>query len=137
MITMSTYIIYQYLCKKFPELKPHLRNGAIDKSAEKSIGVFLASSTRSSGKLAIGGLNCTTVRMLPVNIHVKWGSNQREHDLQAIEIYNALLAEESNFMVEDAKIACVEVLDECPMALGRDDKNICESVIRANFHYYV
>lgn len=137
MITISTYTVCQYLKQKFPDLDGILKNGNIDKSAEKSIGVFLGSDTRSSGNLAIGGIDCTTVRMIPVNIQIRWTSNQMLCDDKAIEIYNALLTEESNFMVSDVKIAFFQLLDPCPRSLGRDDKNICEVIIRANVHYYV
>ena len=137
MITMTTYAFYEYMKSKFPDLASILRNGNIDKSAERSVGVFLGSDTRSTGNLAIGGIECTTTRMLPVNIQLRWTSNQREHDVKAVEIYNSLLLEKSNFFVGDVKIAHIMLLDSCPASLGRDDKNICESVIRANVFYYV
>lgn len=137
MITISTYTVCQYLKQKFPDLDGILKNGNIDKREEKSIGVFLGSDTRSSGNLAIGGIDCTTVRMIPINIQIRWTSNQKLCDDKAIEIYNALLTEEPNFMVSDVKIACIQLLDPCPKSLGRDDKNICEVIIRANVHYYV
>ena len=137
MITITTYTVYEYMKNKFPDLANILRNGNIDKSADKSIGVFQGSDTRATGNLAIGGIDCTTIRMLPVNIQIRWTSNQREHDNKSVEIYNSLLLEESNFFVGDAKIAHIMLLDSSPKTLGRDDKNICESVIRANVFYYV
>lgn len=137
MITMSTYTVYEYMKQKFPDLEPFLKNGVVDKKAQKSIGVLLGSDTRSNGNLNIGGIDCTVVRMLPVNITIRWTDNQQICDTEAIKIYNALLLEASNFEVGDVKIACVQLLDPCPNTLGRDDKNICEAVIRANFFYYV
>lgn len=137
MITMSTYTVYEYMKSKFPELATYLKNGNVDKGAQKSIGVFIGSDTRSNGNLAIGGIDCTTVRMLPININMRWTDNQKLCDDEAIRIYNALLLEEPNFTVNDVKIACIELLDGCPIPLGRDDKNICEATIRANFYYYV
>ena len=137
MITMSTYTVYEYMKAKFPELAQLLKNGNIDKSAQKSVGVFLGSDTRASGNLAIGGIDCTSVRMLPININIRWTDNQKSCDDEAISIYNALLLETQNFIVNDVKIAYIQLLDACPKSIGRDDKNICESVIRANFYYYV
>ena len=137
MITISTYSVYEYLKDKFPDLAGALRNGNIDNNAPKSIGVFLGSDTRSTGNLAIGGIDCTTVRMLPVNIQIRWTSNQKDSDEKAIEIYDALLTEQSNFVSHDVKFACIELLDGCPNTLGRDNKNVCESIIRANFYYYL
>ena len=137
MITMTTYTVYEYLKEKFPDLADVLRNGNINKSADKSIGVFLGSDTRSTGKLAIGGIDCTTVRMIPINIQIRWTENQLEHDNLATRIYDGLLTEGNNFIVNKAKIACIFMVDDCPANLGRDEKNVCESVIRANFYYYV
>lgn len=137
MITMTTYTVYEYMKNKFPELAGILKNGNIDKSAEKSIGIFKGSDARATGNLAIGGIDCTTIRMLPISIKIRWSSDQKEHDVKAVEIYNGLLLEKSNFFVGDAKIAHIMLLDSCPAPLGRDEKNICESVIRANVFYYV
>lgn len=137
MTTISTYSIYEYLKDKFPELSKTLRNGNIDRNTPKSVGVFLGSDTRNHGNLAIGGADCTVVRMLPVNIQIRWTEDQKESDEKSIEIYNALLTEESNFMSHDVKFAFIELLDGCPKSFGRDSKNVCESIIRANFYYYV
>lgn len=137
MITLTTYKFYEYMKEAFPDLGDLLRNGNIDKRAEKSIGVFQGPETRAEGSLAIGGLECTVVRMLPVNINIRWTSNQRDHDNKTVEIYNKLLLEKQNFFIGDVKIASIMLLDSCPVSLGRDDRNICESVIRANVYYYV
>lgn len=137
MITMSTYTVYEYMKAKFPSLSEVLKNGNIDKKAPKSVGIFLGSDTRSNGNLAIGGIECTVVRLLPININIRWTENQKLCDDEAIKIYDALLTETENFMVNDIKIAHIQLLDGCPIQLGRDDKNICEAVIRANFYYYI
>lgn len=137
MITMTTYTVYEYMKTKFPELEKVLKNGNIDKRSPQSIGVFLGSDTRSNGNLAIGGIDCTSVRMLPVNIQIRWTDNQNICDDKSTEIYNALLLETTNFLVNDVKIAHIQLLDGCPIPLGRDDKNICETTIRANFYYYI
>lgn len=139
MITMSTYTVYEYMKWKFPDLSGALKNGTLDKSSPKSIGVFQGSNTRSQGNLAIGGIDCTAVRMLPININIRWTDNQKACDDKAIEIYNALLLETNNFTFKEdgVKIACIELLDPSPVQLGRDSKNVCEVTIRANFYYYV
>ena len=137
MITMTTHTVYEYMKSKFPELSQYLRNGNVEKSKDKSIGIFLGSDNRSNGNLAIGGVECTIIRMLPVNINIRWGENQKVFDDEAVRIYNTLLQEVVNFEFNGIKIACIQMLDGCPISLGRDDKNICEAVIRANFYYYV
>ena len=137
MITMSTYTVYEYMKSKFPDLAIYMKNGAVDRRAQKSIGVFLGSDTRSTGNLAIGGIECTSVRMLPVNINMRWTDNQKSCDDEAIKIYNALLLEDDNFTFNNVKIACIQLLDGCPISTGRDDKNVCEVTIRANFYYYI
>lgn len=137
MITMTPYAVYEYMKAKFPDLAPFLKNGSIDKREKQSIGIFLGSDTRSTGNLALGGIDCTTVRMLPININMRWTDNQKVCDDKAVEIYNALLLEEQNFMSNNVKIAYIQLLDGAPQSLGRDDKNVCEVTIRANFYYYV
>lgn len=137
MITMSTYTVYEYMKSKFPDLAMYMKNGAVDRRAQKSIGVFLGSDTRSTGNLAIGGIECTSVRMLPININMRWTDNQQSCDDEAIKIYNALLLEDDNFTFNNVKIACIQLLDGCPISTGRDDKNVCEVTIRANFYYYI
>lgn len=137
MTTMTTYQVYEYLKDKFPMLTPYLRNGNVDKHAPKSIGVFLGSDTRSTGNLDIGGIECTSVRMLPINILLRWTDNQRIADDEAVKIYDALLLEGSNFTVNGVTIAFIQMLDGSPKPIGRDERNICEITIRANFYYYI
>lgn len=137
MITMSTYTVLEYMKLKFPELAEYMKNGNVNKKSEKSVGIFLGSDTRSNGNLAIGGIDCTTVRMIPINIHIRWTDNQKICDDESTNMYNELLLEKNNFTFNDVKIACIQLLDGCPKALGRDEKNICETMIRANFYYYI
>ena len=137
MKTMTTYTVYEYMKSKFPELGEFMKNGNVDKKARQSIGIFLGSDTRSNGNLAIGGVECTTVRMLPINITMRWTDNQKVCDDEATKMYNSLLLEDVNFDFNEHKFACIQLLDGCPIPLGRDDKNICETMIRANFYYYV
>ena len=137
MNTMTTYSVYRYMLNKFPDLSVFLKNGTLDKSAKQSIGILQGSDTRSTGNLAIGGIDCTTTKMLPVNIRFRWTDNQKECDDKAIEVYNALLLEKNNFMSGDIKVAYIQLLDGSPISLGRDEKNVCEALIRANFYYYV
>lgn len=137
MITMTTHDITSFMKAKFEDLAPFMKNGVIDKTKNQSIGILLGSDSRGSGDLALGGIDCTSVRMLPINILIRWTDNQRECDNLAVRIYNAFLLQNANFMFEDLKFAYIQLLDSCPNSLGRDDKNICETVIRANFYYYI
>jgi len=137
MITMGTYSVYEYMVSKFPDDELLLKNGAIDSNVEQSIGIFLAPDSRGGDGLSLGGIACTLVRMLPVTIKVRWTQNQKECNDKAIAIYNMMLEQECNFTVGDASIATIQLLDSTPRSLGRDDKNVCEMVIRANFYYYI
>lgn len=136
MRSISTYQIYEYLSTKFPSLSEFIKNGFIDKHLDKQIGIFLAPSTRNLPNLNIGGPDCTTVKMLPVNILLHWTKDQQVCSEQANEIFNALLCEDANFFVGGTKYAYIDLLDPCPISLDRDDKGICEQSIRANFYYY-
>ena len=137
MITMTTYNVMMYMKSKFPEISQFMKNGVVDNKSQKSIGIILGSDNRSTGNLAIGGIECTVVRMLPTNITIRWTDNQKECDDLSTSIYNALLTELPNIEFGDVKIAYIQLLDGCPKYIGRDEKNICETVIRANFYYYV
>ena len=86
MKSISTYQVYEYLCEKFPDLKDVLKNGFIDKHENKCVGVFLAPSTRNLPNMALGGPDCTTVKMLPVNILLHWTKNQKDCSEKANEI---------------------------------------------------
>lgn len=136
MKTISTYQVYEYLCEKFPDLKDVLKNGFIDKHENKCVGVFLAPSTRNLPNIALGGPDCTTVKMLPVNILLHWTKNQKDCSEKANEIFDALLCQDANFTVGDTKYVYIELLDPCPIGLDRDERGICEQSIRANFYYY-
>lgn len=137
MITITTSVICKYLKQKFPDISSFVKNGNIDKRAQKSIGVFMGSDTRSNANLSIGGIDCTAVRMIPINIQIRWTDDQQACDNQAVDIYNELLLERQNFDIDEVKVAFIHLLDGAPAPLGRDDKNICEVVIRANFYYYI
>lgn len=137
MITLTTSVICKYLKQKFPDISSFVKNGNIDKRAQKSIGVFMGSDTRSNSNLSIGGIDCTAVRMIPINIQIRWTDDQQACDNQAVDIYNELFLERQNFDIDEVKVAFIHLLDGAPVPLGRDDKNTCEVVIRANFYYYI
>lgn len=137
MKTITTHNIVAYMKDRFPELVQYLKNGTIDRSTDKCIAVLTGSETRSQPNIAIGGIDCTAVRVLPINIVVHWTTNQYECDSKATEIFDKILCEGCNFKVDDVKIATIDLIDSCPIQTGRDNKNVCESTIRANVFYYV
>ena len=137
MMIMTTGSVCSYLKDKFPDIAHLFCNGHLKKNENKSIGVFLGSETRANPGLAIGGIDCTVVKYIPVNIHIIWSENQAEHDTMVTNFYKELLLEGNNFYSNDIKVACIELIDGTPRSLGRNERNVCESIIRANFHYYV
>ena len=136
-MTITTHTIYEYLTNKFPSISKYFKNGMIERHNEKSIGVLKAPSTRAIPNVCIGGIECTAIRMLPINILVHWTKNQHECDIQANRIFDEMLKEYPNFTVGDVNIAYFELLDNCPMSAGKDDHGICECIIRVNVYYYI
>lgn len=136
MKTLTTNDVTTLLASLFPDDEQHIRNGYIDKQSQFSIGVMM-SEERFGSQIAIGGLDCTPVKALPTNIRVRWGSNTQVHDDKVVGIYNTLLEHGQNFSIGDKVVAYIQLLDSAPISLGRDDINVCESIIRANFHYYL
>lgn len=132
---LNPVIICEFLQAKFPDIA--FKNGFIDTRITNTAGVFMGSDTRQQRPLNIGGVEATVTNMLPINIEIRWNENTNDSYAKAIEVYNGILQHPDNFMLGTRKIAYLDLLDSCPVDLGRDDDNICRSIIRINVHYYV
>jgi hypothetical protein len=116
----------------------YIYNGVVNRDQETSIGVLFAPSTRGGGQIMAGGLDCTTVMMLPLNVLVRWTGNTDTFAQVANEVYFKLLSFTPGTMInETRRVASVDVLDGGLVGVGRDDNNICEGMIRINVMYYL
>jgi hypothetical protein len=140
---LQPYDVYLYLLDKLKVIDSEtdfttiLKNGTIDKSASKNIGIFRASSTRDGAGICLGGYECTPIGVLPIDIYTRWGTDSQVNDAFISKIYEALATEDSNIISHTRKIAYIKMMDDAPISLGRDENNICESSIRVNFVYYL
>lgn len=106
--------------------------GAINKNDTQCIGIYRRGN--ASPYIAVGGVACTTFAYTPVTILVHWTENADTCEIKANEIYEKLFGA-TNFMVGTTRVISVNLLDPCPIDVGRDDKNIAECVIRLNIIY--
>lgn len=114
-------------------LNTTFRTGAIDKNNAQNIGVYLG-KTGAASNIALGGVNNTSVSILPVRILVHWSEDADLCQQKANAIYSALEGK-TDFLIGARRIASVEMLDIAPVDIGREQSNVCEMVIRLNIHY--
>lgn len=127
---MTTLKFMNYLKSLHPTLP--FKNGTIDKSSKTCIGVY--TRLRTKPFVAIGGVQATSYGVLSVTILVHWTENSNTCEEIADSIYESLFCK-SDILFEGSNIRSIELLDNGSIDVGRDDKNICERVIRANIFY--
>jgi hypothetical protein len=130
---MQTNEFLLFFKNKFPEYAQYAKNGFIDKSKEKGIGIYLGVA-RDKQTIALGGLKCTETYTLPLNISIRWTESTVDCDTVANNIFTALFGL-SNVIFGNRRIAGISLLDPVPVDIGRDEKNICQTVIRINVTY--
>lgn len=128
---MTTSVIRNFLEANFHDHV--IINGATTQSP--SISVFQGPEGRSGATLYIGGVECNDFKKMPINILVKWSSDTDVAYQKALEIHSFLLGK-NNFTFESVDFAYISILDDHPIWVGRDDENVCEYIIRADFYYY-
>lgn len=133
---MTTKTFMDYLVTLFPSDSSIIYNGYVNKDADKSIGVFQGPESRSGSLTYLCGIEGIVVKKLPVNILVVWTDNTNIAAIAANAIYDALV-DKTNFSIGDQRVANLILLDEIPISLGRNDRNMCEYTIRVDVLYYV
>ena len=128
---MTTLVIRNFLSSKFPN--DTIINGATTESP--SISVFPGPESRGGKTPFLGGVECNDYLKLPINILVRWSADTNVAYQKAYEIYKTLLGL-NNFSFESAEIAYVSLLDDQPVWLCRDEKNVVEYTIRADIYYF-
>ena len=148
MITSSD--IKVYLDQVFNDVKFYA--GAINKADKKCVGIY--PKGRVSPVIAIGGIENSSYWVLPLSILVHWGESSTNCEQKAVELYEYLMSasgveiggeydevNDIDLEIEPptgqkiTKIIKFDLLDSGPVDLARDDKNICEMVIRVNVIY--
>ena len=118
------------LVRELKLLQPDVKyfNGCISKT-EKCVGVYARGN--ASPISAIGSK--ASYGVLPVTLLVHWGENSDDCEKTANALYEAL--ESGIPTINGVRVIQTNLLDSCPVNIGRDDNNICEMTIRINILY--
>lgn len=124
MVTVSDFV--QVLKQKYPGTK--FFNGCISKG-EKCVGVYARGN--ATPPTAIGSK--PSYGVLPVTLLIHWGESSSDCEATANSIYEGL---ESGFAeISGRRVIQIQLLESCPVNIGRDDNNVCEMTIRLNVFY--
>ena len=124
MLTVSDFV--QVLKQKYSGTK--FLNGCISKD-EKCVGVY------ARGNFApIKAIGSTpSYGVLPVTMLIHWGESSSECESTANALYEGL--EDGIATINNTKVIQIQLLESCPVNIGRDDNNVCEMTIRLNIFY--
>ena len=128
---MTSLTIRNYLASLFPG--DLIVNGASTEAP--SISVFPGPEARGGKTPFLGGVECDDFHKMPINILVRWSTDTNVAYQKAHSIYKSLVGLH-NFKFESAEIAFISLLDDQPMWVGRDSKNVVEFIIRADIYSY-
>lgn len=107
-------------------------NGTYDR-AIPCIGIFLR-DVSNPAVIAVGGISNTSYNVLRTSLLVHWNENTDESEIVADNIYEYLIGK-VGLTVGAKQVLFVEVEGNGPISLSRDENNICEFVVHANFYY--
>lgn len=130
MLTISEFIGYLKQQSEFVGVKFY--NGTIDKNEQKCVGIYLAG--RGNPNMALGGPECSSFNTKSISILIHWTENSNQCELFSNKLYKFLMVQ-SNFILNGRRIINVQMLDDGPIDIKRDENNICEMVIRCNIFY--
>lgn len=106
--------------------------GKIDSNLEKTICIY--NSKRQIPKInAVGGEKNHTYGIKPITILIRWTQNASNAEIKANEIYDCL--KNNRFFYYLNKKYSIELMNENPLILGTDDKNVYEYSIEINLYY--
>ena len=109
----------------------HVYMGKMDNKKEKSIGVYQLKQARPP-TISLG--NSGTYKVKPISLLVHWSKSARETEKVAFQLYEALRIIQ-NVTINDATIIYIQMLQEEPVDVDMDDKQIYERVIEINIFY--
>jgi len=107
-------------------------NGTINRDKSQCIGLY----TRDNGSniSAVGDKSLSSYSILGVSILVHWTENADSCEVFADDIFE-FLRNKKDFTVNGKKVLFVNMEGNGPIDISRDEKNICEMVVHANFYY--
>jgi hypothetical protein len=135
---MTTLSVASWLKKADLQDANIIQNGFMDRTVEKCISVSMGPDTRAGSVVCLGGADCSDVSVLPVNVTIRWTQDTEKCQQKANSVYEIIALQGNNFVLSPTahRIAFFRLLDGCPIGPLRDDRNVCESIIRFDVHYY-
>lgn len=94
----------------------------------KCVGVY--SRGDAPDVVSIGGRQNNGYYIKPIQLLVHWSEDADESETVATSLWSFL--SEFYATVNNEVIRTLQMLEPCPIELGRDEKNICEFSIRVN-----
>ena len=122
--------IRTYLLTGFPTAK--IYQGFIDKTENQCIGIF--TRPNASKIVAVGGSDNGTYSRLSTSILIHWGQDTDVCETFADQVFE-FLHYKKGIAVGSKYILFVDLEGAGPIDIQRDENNICEMVINADFYY--
>ncbi|MFT9078507.1 hypothetical protein [Ethanoligenens sp.] len=119
-----------WLKTKYPGVGVY--NQLIPKRDPFCIGVYR--KQRGVSALAVGGVDCTSFDMLPVDFLIHWGEAAGACETTANSLYDLMRGNLSECIGGHA-VRQFALQDAAPAGIGRDEDNICEMIVRVNIIY--
>ena len=107
--------------------------GKLDNKKDKSIGIYQLKNSMPP-RICLGGLENTSYEIKPISILIHWNANARETEEFSCKLYKEILNQKS-VVINGHHIKYLQLLNNEPIDVGTDDKNIYERVIELNFYY--
>jgi hypothetical protein len=105
--------------------------GKMDNKKDKSIGVYQLKQARAP-TVSLGDTG--TYKVKPISLLVHWTKSARETEKAAYQLYD-LLSKAQNAIINDKTIIYIQMLQEEPVDVDMDAKQIYERVIEINIFY--
>lgn len=110
----------------------HYYVGANDSKKEKSIGIYALDP--GPHFVPIGGLGNKIDHEKKISILVHWSQYFNESENAAYELFDELEKLE-DVQIGNYTVSYIELLNDGPVNINRDDNGIFEHVIEMNIHY--
>lgn len=121
--------VKDYLLTQFPTAM--IYNGFLDYTKPQCLGLF---HRQSNPVMAVGGVQNSSYNILSVSIIVHWGEDSDACEVMADDIYS-FLEGKVNVTINGKNIRFISMNNGGPIDISRDERNICEMVIHADFYY--
>lgn len=107
--------------------------GFLDSKKDKSLGVYnLKKETKQI--IALGGLNNSSYNVKLVSLLIHWTKDINEAEEVSFRLYDAIQKNIPN-KIGNLDVNFIEMLNNSPIDVGRDENGVCEFVIELKINY--